>query len=173
MQYFAPILSFFAPIYTKMAQLKNKTPLHHAIEKGMKDSGMDGSNVNVFVTKDKVKFDSNYAFLFVGKQNELIHSLSPSAVKMFIYFCIEMFYGNFVEISQKQLSIQLKFSLRTTKNCLKELVDSEVIIKYKNENDTRQNFYLINPIHAWKGNAKERKLSIKNLKDKGQLRLEF
>ena len=158
-----------------MPKLTQKTPLHHSIEKGIEDSGMDGkgTNINVFVTKDKEKFDSPYAFLFIGKQNEVIKNLSPSASKMFLWFCCEMQYGNFVEIKQKELSIFLGLSLRTTKNCLNELVACEVLIKYRNQNDTRQNFYYINPYHSWRGNAKERNKTIKELKSKDQLKLEF
>ena len=57
--------------------------------------------------------------------------------------------------------------------CLKELNDCEVIIPYKNENDTRQNFYQINPFHSWRGNAKERVKAINHLKGKQQLKLDF
>ena len=179
MQIIAPILSFFAPIYViniiKMAKLKNNTPLHRAINQGLEDSGMDDdkNQVNVFITQPKAKFGNDFAFLFIGAQNEVIRSLSPSASKMFLWFCCEMKYGNFVEIRQKELSILLNLSLRTTKSCLKELNDCEVIIPYKNENDTRQNFYQINPFHSWRGNAKERVKAINYLKGKQQLKLDF
>jgi hypothetical protein len=158
-----------------MAKLKNNTPLHSAISKGLEDSGMDDSKneVNVFISQPKAKFEDKYAFLFIGAQNKVIRSLSPSASKMFLWFCCEMQYGNFVEIRQKELSILLSLSLRTTKTCLKELIACEVIIPYKNENDTRQNFYQINPFHSWRGNAKERIKAIKHLEINDQLRLEF
>ena len=69
--------------------------------------------------------------------------------------------------------ILLSLSLRTTKSCLKELIACEVIIPYRNENDTRQNFYQINPFHSWRGSAKERVTAIKELERKEQLKLDF
>lgn len=158
-----------------MAKIKNKTPLHRAVEQGLVDSGMDDNKnqVNVFISQPKAKFGSDFAFLFIGAQNTVIKSLSPSASKMFLWFCCEMQYGNFVEIRQKELSILLSLSLRTTKSCLKELIACEVIIPYRNENDTRQNFYQINPFHSWRGNAKERVTAIKELERKEQLKLDF
>jgi len=157
-----------------MPKLIQNTPLHDKIREGVIDSGMEGKNdtqVNVFIKRDKEKFDDDFTFLFIGKQNEIIRNISPIGAKVFLWFCCEMMYGNFVEILQKRLAILINVSESSLKRAIKELIDSKVIIPYKNANDTRQNFYIINPIHSWRGNAKERTKALKEINK--QMSIEF
>jgi predicted transcriptional regulator len=157
-----------------MGKLSVNTPLHDAIKQGAKDSGMEGNNVNVFVSRDKAKYkNEEFLHLFRDKSAEVLKDMKPATVKVYSWFLICANYGNFVECVIDEIVGWVGISKRSVIKALNELNEKQVIIKYKNPNDTRNNYYIINPHMAWKGKVEDRKRSIKILKDNRQMTLPF
>lgn len=158
-----------------MGKLNVETPLHRAVNQGIIDSGMDstGSEVNVFVGKKKPKFNKNEEFiqLFKNKSAEVLKDMKAATVKVYSWFLCSANYGNFVECRIGDIVEWVGISKKSVIKALKELEEKQIIIKYKNPNDTRMNFYNINPHMAWKGSVNDRNKTIKHMKSSNQLTL--
>jgi hypothetical protein len=157
-----------------MPKINVNTPLHKSISQGLEDSGMEGINeVNVFVKSKQVKYNKNEEFfhMFIDKNQEVVKGMLPSTLKVYFWFCTCLKYGNFVECVVEDIVIWTDISRRSVQKALNQLKEREIIIPYKNPNDTRNNFYQINPLLVWRGNAQDRKKTIKELQKKNQLEL--
>ena len=99
--------------------------------------------------------------------------LNSSANRILMYFFSKSAYENFVGIDVKMLMEELSVSKPTVVNALKDLEDSNILIKYQNVNDKRRHDYFINPITAWKGNSFTREKQINKIKSEDPKQLDL
>ena len=153
-----------------MAKIK-ATNTTRGIDEVLQGNGIVNNNVSVFVSDRKPKETEEFIKLF-QKQLEVVRNCKPITVKIFMYFLCETQYGNYVEADIRAISLINDVSEISVKRALKELIELRVIIIDKDLNDRRRNTYMINPFYAWKGNAGDRKTSLKKI-DQNQLMIGF
>ena len=133
-----------------------------------KESHLKGDiHASVFVKLNdgrKVKLPS--MMMVFQKAAELCAiKLSPASSRILLYFISQSAYQNFIGIDVRTLMDKLKIKSKATViNALKELVESNIIIKTDNLSDSRRNDYFINPHTAWKGNSEKWLSAKKKLK---------
>ena len=122
--------------------------------------GLD-TKINVYAGRSFSKDIPEFVMLFQKAGKDLFKNLSPGACKVFGYMLSLMQYSNHVGTDQKTFSEELGLSLRTVNGAIKELIEWNVIIKYKDPQDTRRLVYMVNGHAAWKGHDKNRKKHLK------------
>jgi hypothetical protein len=123
-----------------------------------------GQETAVYVYGER-KFPKDFpefVMLFQAAGMHLFKVLSPGACKVLGYMFSMMQFSNHIGIDQKSISEELDLSLRTVNGAIKELEVRNVIISYKDPQDTRRKVYMVNGHAAWKGKAFKLK---KHLKD--------
>jgi len=136
-----------------MAQIQSKI-IKNEIAKTLTDGGVNADDVKVFFSRGQKEKEPFVKFF--QKQAEIINSCKPATAKIFIYFLQASQYGNYVEADIKLISGIVSLSPLSVKRGIAELIEKNVIIKYKDLNDKRRNSYYINPFVSWKGNPSER-----------------
>jgi Fic family protein len=136
--------------------------MQEEIANTLSNNGVNSSDINIFIKDRRSKEKEPFVKLF-QKQSEIINNCQPATSKLFLYFLQSTQYGNYVEADIKLISGIINLSERTVKRALKELIEKNVIVTYKDTNDKRRNCYYINPFAVWKGNPSDRQKSIKAL----------
>lgn len=134
----------------------------------MRDNGMDNGDLSVTIKTPKYMIKEKEPFIKMfqkGLNIIIMNGISPAGCKMFLYFMVESYYGNFVEIDQRKIQDKLGMSRTSINKSINELVQLNIIGIMPDMNDRRRNTYTINPYVAWKGNPLDRQKHITHGKD--------
>jgi Fe2+ or Zn2+ uptake regulation protein len=145
----------------------NKEHIAREVFKAIKNSSIESTpeEITVNIRKDIKKIPLPPSIIVFQAAAFLCSTkLNSSANRILMYFFSKSAYENFVGIDVKMLMEELNVSKPTVVNALKDLEDSNILIKYQNVNDKRRHDYFINPITAWKGNSFTRQKQINKIK---------
>ena len=148
-----------------MPQIESKI-LKNDIIKVLNENSITNTDVNMFFSSKKAKETETFAIILQKAMQYYVENLSGTGMKLMMYFITTMFYGNLVEVDQAVIMDRLKIGRTSLNKAMGELKELGVISIYPDMNDKRRNTYQINHYVAWKGNAGDRKKSIKHSKDK-------
>lgn len=163
-------LPYFLKKQVKYILLKldmNKEHIAREVFKAIKNSSIESTpeEITVNIRKDIKKIPLPPSIIVFQAAAFLCSTkLNSSANRILMYFFSKSAYENFVGIDVKMLMEELNVSKPTVVNALKDLEDSNILIKYQNVNDKRRHDYFINPITAWKGNSFTRQKQINKIK---------
>ena len=139
------------------------------IAEGIKDIMDEDYVISVNLVRSKIKVES-FVMLFQEATLQLLNgNITKMGLQIFVYFLGKLQYSNHLGIDQETIAEDNGISLVYTKKIIKQLLEQDVIISYKDPQDKRRNVYAINPRVAWKGKVKNRN---KFINDK-QLLLNF
>jgi hypothetical protein len=133
-------------------------------------------SINVIQKRQFSKDIPDFAIIFQIATRITSCHLSPTACQLVLHMIGWLQYGNHIGVNQQTMAERLGTSLITIKRAIKELTDNNIILPYKDKNDTlnadgRRNNYIINPMIVWKGKEHKRKEAIKA--DPKQYKLPF
>lgn len=114
----------------------------------------------------------DYVMIFQKITEQLIKGLQPAATKVFLYMICKLQYSNHIGVDQVTIADECNLSVRTVNGSIKELLELQMIILYRDLQDKRRKVYMINPYTAWKGKMQQRKKAIKQM-DSSQTSLLF
>jgi len=154
----------------------NKEQVVREVYKVIQDSNLEYTpqeiTVNIRTEKKKIPLPPSI-IVFQAAAYLCATKLNASTNRILMFFFSKSVYENFIGIDVKTLMSELDMSKPTIVNALKELEVNNILIKYKNVNDSRRHDYFINPITAWKGNSYTRNEKIKAIKETDSKQLDL
>ena len=141
-----------------------------AISKTIGESlGVD--TVKVFIKPDnRLKLPDN-VMVFQEFAFTASRLCSNSALRVLMYLFSISGYENLIEFHVISLAENLNVHQRTIIRAINELIEYNVVQKFKSKKDGRINDYFINPVAAWRGNSQARQKYMMEFNDKNQLLL--
>lgn len=132
------------------------------------DSLEENYPIAVNLVRPKIKVE-NYVMLFQEASLLMLEgNLSKNALKLFVYMLGKLQYSNHIGVDQETMAQENKMSLVYVKKTIRELKELNILLPYKDLQDSRRNVYVVNPTLAWRGKVKNRD---KFLRDNKQLNL--
>jgi DNA-binding MarR family transcriptional regulator len=143
----------------------------------LNENSITNTDITMIFSQKRTKETENFAMILQKTMKYYVCSLSGTGMKLMMYFISSMFYGNFVEVDQREIMDKLKIGRTALNKAMGELKELGVIAIIPDLNDKRRNTYMLNHYATWKGNAGDRQKSIKKNKEifpnPNQLQLPF
>jgi len=118
--------------------------------------------ISVNLVRRKQPID-NFIMLFQEATLKMLDgNMSKNSLRIFVYMLGKLQYSNHIGVDQYTIAEENGISIPYAKKAISELKKANILISYKDVQDARRNVYIINPIIAWRGKAKNRNKALKS-----------
>jgi len=155
----------------------NENQANNIAENIRKEVGDDNMQVSVMLRKN-IPVIPDFVMIFqeVTKRIVVGEGLSLITYRVLFFMLGSMEFQNFIPISIEQMATDLNVSVPSVKRAMKQLKELNIVISIRDSMDKRFNNYMLNPLTAWKGKARNYLTVVKkmkNLQTPGQLKLDM